>query len=47
MRKLIGRTLFVFLLAFPAFGQETRTEEIEQAKTAKAAMLHAEDREKG
>ena len=47
MRKLIGRTLFAFLLAFPAFGQETRTEEIEQAKTAKAAMVHAQDREKG
>jgi hypothetical protein len=45
--KLIARTLFAFLLAFPAFGQETRTEEMEEAKTAKAAMIHTEDREKG
>lgn len=39
--------LLVLALAFPAFAQETRTEQIDQAKTAKADTLRPEEREKG
>jgi hypothetical protein len=43
----VGHLILFLVLAFPAFAQETRTEQLEQAKTAKAAMLHPEERERG
>jgi hypothetical protein len=39
--------LSTFLFSLPAFGQETRTEQIEQEKTAKAAAIRPPERDKG